>query len=628
MNIIIPCCGKGQRFIDDNYNRHKTLIKILGKNMIEYVIDGIYDTDKNINIYLIYNEELNKYNFKDLINNKYKNITCILLSTLSLGATSTVLYGLNNIKDISKKTVVMDYDSFYNIDVISKFKYDNSIIYFKDHSEKNIYSYISINDNGVITDIKEKQRISDNANTGCYCFESGTILKQYCEYIINNDIRYNNEYYLSLVVKEMIKDNHKFNGIQIDYNDFECVGTPIQLQIFCNKYKVIDKLRICFDLDNTLVSLSNINDINKYENITGIQQNIDLCNYYKSIGHYIIIYTSRGMLSNNSNIGKINVNSTQNVYDILKKYHIQYDELIFGKPYADFYIDDKGINVNSNIDKEIGIYNSIIKERCFNVIKGSKINIIKKSSNKSLDGEIFWYTNIPESIKYLFPSFIKNNSTNNYYEIEKIDGIELSYLYTNSSITINILKLLLDNIKSIHNSSLCIDKNINIYINYCNKMTNRLEMLNKTNYKLSLDLYQKVYDYLDKYEQNNKGTVGVIHGDPVFTNILLTDTNTLKFIDMKGKLDKLTIHGDIFYDYGKIYQSLLGYDEILLDKNIDINYKKTIIKYFEQYIIKIYGIDKLLDIKYITASLLITLLPLHDIQDKYQKYIDLINLSI
>lgn len=56
-----------------------------------------------------------------------------------------------------------------------------------------------------------------------------------------------------------------------------------------------------------------------------------------------------------------------------------------------------------------------------------------------------------------------------------------------------------------------------------------------------------------------------MHGDPVFTNVLINSQGKLKFIDMRGALGdgNITIKGDVFYDYGKVYQSLLGYDLIL-----------------------------------------------------------------
>ena len=50
---------------------------------------------------------------------------------------------------------------------------------------------------------------------------------------------------------------------------------------------------------------------------------------------------------------------------------------------------------------------------------------------------------------------------------------------------------------------------------------------------------------------------------------------------MRGKINnELTILGDELYDWAKIYQSLIGYDEILIDKFISKSYKDKIINHF------------------------------------------------
>ena len=47
------------------------------------------------------------------------------------------------------------------------------------------------------------------------------------------------------------------------------------------------------------------------------------------------------------------------------------------------------------------------------------------------------------------------------------------------------------------------------------------------------------------YEESQLGHPTVIHGDPVFTNILINEYDEIKFIDMRGSLgDKITIYGD------------------------------------------------------------------------------------
>jgi hypothetical protein len=50
---------------------------------------------------------------------------------------------------------------------------------------------------------------------------------------------------------------------------------------------------------------------------------------------------------------------------------------------------------------------------------------------------------------------------------------------------------------------------------------------------------------------------------------------------MKGQVDGiLSLNGDKYYDYGKMYQSILGYDLIINSCNMDDNYLSTMNKYF------------------------------------------------
>jgi hypothetical protein len=80
-NIIIPLCGKGERFINGGYTVPKPLIKIFDKPMIEYVIDNIKLTEDDI-VFIIYNYGLDNYDFSSIINNKYKNIHLIKINLL------------------------------------------------------------------------------------------------------------------------------------------------------------------------------------------------------------------------------------------------------------------------------------------------------------------------------------------------------------------------------------------------------------------------------------------------------------------------------------------------------------------------------------------------------------------
>jgi hypothetical protein len=129
-------------------------------------------------------------------------------------------------------------------------------------------------------------------------------------------------------------------------------------------------------------------------------------------------------------------------------------------------------------------------------------------------------------------------------------------------------------------------KNINIYLNYATKLKNRYENYNYSKFGNHDETYHLLFNELMEYEHNNYGKCVVIHGDAVMTNIIINNIGKIKFIDMRGKIgDDLSIYGDFLYDWAKLYQSLIGYDNILNGKNISSVYKSNMIHVFKEYFI-------------------------------------------
>ena len=136
---------------------------------------------------------------------------------------------------------------------------------------------------------------------------------------------------------------------------------------------------------------------------------------------------------------------------------------------------------------------------------------------------------------------------------------------------------------------------------------------------LSEKMIQNLFDDLKSIETKGFKRV-MIHGDAVFSNVIMTNNNQIKFVDVKGiEKDFKTCFGHPLYDFAKIYQSLIGYDEILLDKKIKISYKSNLVKFFESQ----FDLETLEKIKKITASLLFSMIPLHNEVEKFEKYINI-----
>ena len=255
MNIIIPLGGKGERFKKEGYISPKPLIKVLDKEIIFYVLDNL-NLESNDKIFIIYNKELEQYNFEDIIKTRSKsksisNIFFIKLDTDTKGASETInigikhilnnnTYNINNINNINNKTILIDGDTFYTQDILSKYRttLQNAVFYTKNIDPTPLFSYIKlddINNTNNIIDIQEKIKISDNANTGAYCFSSIHQLLNYSQYILDNNIQFNNECYTSCIIHEMIKQKEPFIGIELNSNDVHVLGTPIQVEEFINR---------------------------------------------------------------------------------------------------------------------------------------------------------------------------------------------------------------------------------------------------------------------------------------------------------------------------------------------------------------------------------------------------------
>jgi dTDP-glucose pyrophosphorylase len=240
MNIIIPLGGKGERFKKQGYDNPKPLIKVFNKEILFYVIDNLEVNNEDI-IFIIYNKDLDNYNFSNIIKNNYSNINLIKLNKDTNGASETIFIGLNEIiknYKYNKKSILIDGDTFYTSNIINKFRLidnKNAVFFTKNYDINPLFSYIKMDNENNITNIAEKNKISDNANTGAYAFNDINILYNYAKYVVENDIRFNNECYTSCIISEMINKNEPFLGIELNINSVHVLGTPEQVKDYIYK---------------------------------------------------------------------------------------------------------------------------------------------------------------------------------------------------------------------------------------------------------------------------------------------------------------------------------------------------------------------------------------------------------
>lgn len=98
-------------------------------------------------------------------------------------------------------------------------------------------------------------------------------------------------------------------------------------------------MRIVIDLDGTICTLKQKNET--YEEVQLKPGAAEFIKKLRKDGNYIIIQTARNMATCDSNIGKVMKNVGKVTLEWLEKNDVEYDEIFFGKPNAQLYIDDR-----------------------------------------------------------------------------------------------------------------------------------------------------------------------------------------------------------------------------------------------------------------------------------------------
>ena len=110
---------------------------------------------------------------------------------------------------------------------------DGGIVSFKATHPK--WSFAKVNDHGLVTEVAEKNPISDIATVGYYYWKKGSDFVKYAEQMIEKDIRVNNEFYVCPVFNEAIADKKEIRVFNID--KMWGLGTPEDLDYYLKNYK-------------------------------------------------------------------------------------------------------------------------------------------------------------------------------------------------------------------------------------------------------------------------------------------------------------------------------------------------------------------------------------------------------
>jgi capsule biosynthesis phosphatase len=104
-------------------------------------------------------------------------------------------------------------------------------------------------------------------------------------------------------------------------------------------------MRICLDLDGVICELRKPGET--YADLQPVPGAAEKLRQLKEAGHTIIIHTGRHMKTCEGNVGLVLARQGYITLEWLARNNIPFDEIYFGKPWADVYIDDNAYRFTS-----------------------------------------------------------------------------------------------------------------------------------------------------------------------------------------------------------------------------------------------------------------------------------------
>ena len=308
--------------------------------------------------------------------------------------------------------------------------------------------------------------------------------------------------------------------------------------------KIFDGISFVFDIDDTICNNKN----RDYINAEPIKEVINKINYLHKNVATIRLYTSRGMVSCNGDINKIIAKNKDILLNWLYRHNVKFDELIFGKPLGDLYVDDKAMNVEDFKKQDFCLLSG---HSGYSVVRIG--NIVKKEMSED---NYIKLTNWYKASKGIAnsPKIISNLYSTVY--MEYING-ESAYNCLNKKLLNKIINQILKFKETKYKK---FDKNI---------LLDKIEKHRNKDNTFIIDDCKELINSLDL-----KQYASLSHYDMTLANIIIKD-NELYLLD--SLYDKNA--SSYLLDFAKLKMSLDGYEELFCNgKHIDKKYAKYLSK--------------------------------------------------
>jgi bifunctional N-acetylglucosamine-1-phosphate-uridyltransferase/glucosamine-1-phosphate-acetyltransferase GlmU-like protein len=238
---LVTLSGNSKRFTDRGYD-HKALCDINGSTMVEVFVESWGDFHEHDNVFLCRDEDLGSGKLRQEIIRVAPDSRIFGIETNTGGP----IYSISKIFDKldDDQAILVSYIDTLQKTSIKKMLNDfegydagMTIHNFKNPHWRNGKSYclVEFNDDMNVTNVVEKHPFTDedfldkrkSGSSGNYYFKSCATMKRYFKLLINNNIKVNDEFYVTQAIEHMVKDGL---NVKAHLCPYAALGVPEDLE--------------------------------------------------------------------------------------------------------------------------------------------------------------------------------------------------------------------------------------------------------------------------------------------------------------------------------------------------------------------------------------------------------------
>jgi dTDP-glucose pyrophosphorylase len=238
LQIVVPMAGRGSRFAQAGFAVPKPLIPVGGRPMIQWVIENIRPARPHRFIFLALAEHLTQFpEVRAELRRLCPGCEIVPVRAVTEGAACTVLLARDFI-DSDDPLMIANSDQIVDLAIDDYLARGDApgvsgliMTFWSDHPK---WSYCRMRADGTVSEVVEKQVVSNEATVGIYNFRHGADFVRAAESMIAADLRVNNEFYVAPCYNQLIAEGARIVVAETgrEYAGMYGLGIPEDLAFF------------------------------------------------------------------------------------------------------------------------------------------------------------------------------------------------------------------------------------------------------------------------------------------------------------------------------------------------------------------------------------------------------------